>query len=49
VKEPERKEDKALDARIQEPEITPDEQLAAAPKAYAFDGWSMVPLAPESA
>lgn len=48
MKEPERKEDKAVDAHIHEPEIIPDEQLATAPKAYAFDGWSMVPLAPES-
>jgi len=47
VKEPEREEGGTLEARAHQSQDIPMEQSAVAPKAYAFDGWTMVPLEPE--
>jgi hypothetical protein len=45
VKEPQREEDAAGQPRAVEQENSHPQELAIAPKAYAFDGWGMVPLA----
>ena len=44
MKEPERKEDAATDEVDGQPQTAPFEAFASEPKAYAFDGWGMVPL-----
>lgn len=49
MNEPERNEDTAPDGDIAAAQTTPGEQLLIEPKAYAYDGWSMVPFEPESA
>lgn len=42
MQEPKREEE-AVERRLAEPASRPDEN-AVEPKAYAFDGWGMVPL-----
>jgi hypothetical protein len=44
VKEPERKEEAALDEGVRQPHAIQTEVFSSEPKAYAFDGWGMVPL-----
>ena len=44
MKEPERKEQAASDEAACQPEVAQTESFAPEPKAYAFDGWGMVPL-----
>jgi hypothetical protein len=44
VKEPKREEDAVADQRTVEQEVGPPQEAATDPKAYAFDGWAMVPL-----
>jgi hypothetical protein len=44
VQEPERKEEAAVDAYTRQPPEKPIEPFVSEPKAYAFDGWGMVPL-----
>lgn len=48
MKEPERNEGEAADAQVRRPDASHGEHHLVEPKAYAFDGWSMVPLEPES-
>ncbi|WP_156404739.1 hypothetical protein [Sphingomonas sp. Root241] len=44
MKEPKREEDAVAEQRTVEQEVGPPQELATDPKAYAFDGWAMVPL-----
>jgi len=48
VKEPDNKEG-AADEPARETQAIPFEAYATEPKAYAFDGWSMVPIEPVTA
>ncbi|NIJ19281.1 hypothetical protein FHS95_000950 [Sphingomonas naasensis] len=48
MQEPERKEDEAADTLLRGRNITDSAPHLIEPKAYAFDGWSMVPFEPES-
>jgi hypothetical protein len=43
VQEPKRDED-AAELRAAELQVSEPQELAAEPRAYAFDGWAMVPL-----
>jgi hypothetical protein len=45
VKEPKREDDVVADQCTAEQEMSPPQELETEPKAYAFDGWAMVPLA----
>jgi hypothetical protein len=44
VKEPKREEDAVADQCTAEQEMSLPQELETEPKAYAFDGWAMVPL-----
>ena len=44
MKEPKREEDAVADERTAEREVSPPQEVVIEPKAYAFDGWAMVPL-----
>lgn len=44
MQEPERKEEDAADAYVRQPRARSTEAFASEPKAYAFDGWGMIPL-----
>jgi hypothetical protein len=44
VKEPKRDEDTAVAPPATEQEISQPQEIATEPRAYAFDGWAMVPL-----
>jgi hypothetical protein len=44
VKEPKREEDAVAEQRTAEQEVSPPQELAVEARAYAFDGWAMVPL-----
>ncbi len=48
MQEPERKEGE-VDKSARQPQSLIDGAPMVEPKAYAFDGWSMVPLEPVSA
>ncbi len=44
MQEPNREEDAALDASREAKPVARSEEFTVEPKAYAFDGWGMVPL-----
>lgn len=44
VKEPKREEDAVAEQRTAEQEVSHSQEMPVEPKAYAFDGWAMVPL-----
>ena len=44
MKEPKRDEDVVAEQRAAEQEVSHSQEMTVEPKAYAFDGWAMVPL-----
>lgn len=44
MKEPKREEDAVAEQRAAEQEVSHSQEMTVEPKAYAFDGWAMVPL-----
>lgn len=44
MKEPKREEDVVAEQRTAEQEVSHPQEPAVEPRAYAFDGWAMVPL-----
>lgn len=44
MKEPKREEDAVAEQRTAEQETSQPQEMTVEPKAYAFDGWAMVPL-----